>query len=227
MAPPPDRVWVSKRSAIDRRAETQEPPGVVAAPGAHGLRRSIGLLAPIVIAIALTAVTLSGLTTARGRIAASTASQTLLTAGRIDLIVDSGGNPAVQQLLFDESGLFPGVTLYRCLMVSYEGSFDSAIIRLHGRETGGTGLGAYLDISLDRGSGSDPECGDFVGESTMYSGRLDGLLRNHSTFDSGIRIADPAVPDQITTVRFRIEVVDDNDTQALTTEFLVLFEARP
>ena len=112
-------------------------------------------------------------------------------------------------------------------MVSYQGSFDSAIIRLHGRETGGTGLGAYLDISIDRGSGSDPGCGDFVAESTMYIGQLDALLRNHSTFDSGIRIAEPAVLDQITTVRVRIEVVGDNDAQDLTTEFLVIFEARP
>jgi hypothetical protein len=219
--------WVSKRSAADERSATQRRSEHDAAASAPAFRRYFRLVAPLAIAIALTAVVLSGLTTARGRIAASTGTQSLLTAGQIDLVIESGSDGAVQQLLFDEDGLYPGKVLHRCLVVSYRGSIDSAAIRLYGHETGGTGLSAYLDMTIERGSGTDPACRDFAGMSTMYSGRLDTLLTEHSTFATGLRVAEPAFADQTTTLRVRIEVVDDNDAQDRTTRFMVLFEVRP
>ncbi len=219
--------WVSKRSAADARSVTQHPSGPDAAPNGSSVGRYLRLLAPVAVAIALTAVTMSSLTTARGRIASSTGTESLLTAGHIDLVVESGSDAAVQQLLFDQGGLYAGQVLHRCLVVSYRGSFESAAIRLHGRHVGGTGLGAYLDMTIERGSGTDPGCGDFSGTSVMYSGRLDALLAEHSTFDTGLRVAEPAFRDQTTTLRIRIEVVDDDEAQDRTTRFSVLLEVRP
>ena len=217
---------VSKRSAADARFVTQ-PSGLDAASDVSSFRRYLRLLAPIAIAIILTVVTLSSLTTARGRIAASTESQGLLTAGHIELVVGSGSESAVKQLPFDRDGLYPGQVLQRCLVVSYRGPFESAAIRLHGRGTGGTGLGAYLDMTIERGSGDDPECGDFTRTATMYAGRLDRLLAEHSTFSTGLRVAEPTLAGQTTTLRVRIEVVDDDDAQDRTTRFVVLLEVRP
>lgn len=218
---------VSRRLEVHARSVRARPTSIVARMDASRVRRSAALLIPLAGAIALTLIVLSSATTARGRIAASTDTQSLFGAGIVDLIVETGADGAVHQLAFDETGLYGGQVLQRCLLVSYHGSFDTAALRLHGRDDGGTGLDRYLQTTIESGSGTDHECDDFTGETVLFEGLLDALLSDHSTFDSGLRIDDRAVPDRTTTVRVRVEVSDDNDAQDLTTRFHLVFEVRP
>jgi len=190
--------------------------------------RRVALLAlPALAAIVLTLTTLAGVGAARGRIAASTSSQSLFAAGRIDLLVESGQVAATRDLLFDRDGLYAGQVLERCLQVSHHGSFDEASIRLHGTETGGDGLASFLSIAIDTGSGTDPECLDFTTESEIHRGRLDSTLARHSSFASGIRLAENAPTQHVTNIRIRLEVADDNDAQGRETRFVLTFEAQP
>lgn len=218
---------MSRARATNARTVQQRTAAIAAAPDVSRIRRYVGLLVPLAVAIALTVVTLSSLTTARGRFAASTESQSLLSAGFIDLVLESGSDSAVQELVFDEGPLGAEQVVSRCLVVRYEGSFETAAIRLHGQPTGGTGLGAYLDVTIERGAGIEPDCGDFSHASTMFAGRLDSLWAGHSAYDAGLRVAEPAYADESTTVKIRIEVIDDNDAQELSTSFVMYFEARP
>lgn len=223
----PDMDWVSRRLEAHARSVRTRTTSIVARVDPSPLRRWVTLIIPLAGAIALTVIVLSGATTARGRIAASTDTHSLFGAGSINLVVDTGAEAAVHQLPFDETGLYGGQVLQRCLLVSYEGSFDTAALRLHGRDDGGTGLGRYLDVTIETGSGTDYECGDFIREEVAYEGSLDVLLSDHSTFDSGLRIDDRAVPGRTKMVRVRIEVIDDNDAQDLITRFHLVFEVRP
>lgn len=219
--------WVSRGLNADARSVMPPPRITEPVTERSAVRRLATVAAPLLAAAALTVVTLTGLSSARGRIAASTSSQSLMGAGSIDLVVGSGSSQALEQLAFDETGLYAGQILERCLTVTVHGSFDEAAIRLHAQETGGNGLSSFIDASVQRGSGTDPECTDFMASSPMYTGPLDQLLGSHSTFASGLPVAEPAVVDQQTTVRIRLEVVDDNDAQDRTTTFDLLFEARP
>jgi len=95
---------------------------------------------------------------------------------------DNGDGSSMMTL----TGAMPGDTTSACIKVTYDGSIPSAV-RLHGT-TAGTGLDAYLDLKVTRGTYSSstpafkscvnfqPDAADYIGAGTgvIYSGTLQG-----------------------------------------------------
>lgn len=161
--------------------------------------------------------------TASGRISAQTSTRSnLFSAGRIDLEV--GG---AEELLFDADGLYPGVSVERCLTLSYRGTIDDAGIRLSARRDGGDGLDAFLETTISIGEGSDPECSDHRPSSTRFVGTLDDLWDAHPDYERGVRIENEADEGFETTVRLAVTVLDDQRAQGRSTDFWIVLEARP
>lgn len=190
-----------------------------------------GFVAPLVALLVLLAgayVVWAGTSTASGRIAASTSNESsFIAAGAIDLTVDAGEGAASTGLLIDAAGLYPGLRVERCFAVSYAGTLQGVPVRLFGQPGGGTGLEAFIDTEIERGSGTDNECGDFSATATLFEGTLLALWEQHGSFDRGVPVIEAADDGATTWVRIAIEVVDDNDAQALTTAFWLTLEARP
>ncbi len=95
--------------------------------------------------------------------------------------------------LFNLTGMRPGDSTSRCLIVTYTGTLQSEV-RLYGT-TSGTGLDPYLDLKVTRGtySPSTPaygSCTNFVadaadylaqGAGVIYNGTLEGYADNYSS----------------------------------------------
>lgn len=96
-------------------------------------------------------------------------------AGTVSLTDDDSGNAMFANL----TGLKPGNSFTRCIVVTYDGSLPSKV-RLHG-STGGTGLDAYLSLKVTRGTKSSgfSGCGDFNADGANYvSGEANGVIYN-------------------------------------------------
>src|SRR3954468_8253984 len=79
------------------------------------------------------------------------------------------------------SSAVPGATDTGCMTVTYTGSLASAV-RLYGTSTG-SGLDAYLDLKITRGSfsGAPPafdSCASFTPDATDYVGSGGGVIYN-------------------------------------------------
>jgi hypothetical protein len=79
------------------------------------------------------------------------------------------------------SAAVPGATTSACIKVTYDGSLP-ATVRLYGTTTG-SGLDAYLDLKITRGtySPSDPafkSCTNFQADGTNYIGAGNGVIYN-------------------------------------------------
>ena len=99
-----------------------------------------------------------------------------LQAGSVKLS-DNGDGSSMLSL----SAALPGDTTSACIKVTYDGSIPSTV-RLHGTTTG-TGLDAYLDLKVTRGtySPSTPafkSCTNFQPDGTNYIGAGNGVIYN-------------------------------------------------
>ena len=99
-----------------------------------------------------------------------------LEAGSVKLS-DNGDGSSMLSL----TGALPGDTTSACIKVTYDGSIPSTV-RLHGTTTG-TGLDAYLDLKVTRGtySPSAPafkSCTNFQPDGTNYIGAGNGVIYN-------------------------------------------------
>lgn len=193
---------------------------------------SLGFIAlaigSLLVIIAAGVFVWSGVTTASARIATTTSNESsLLTAAAIDLVVDAGSEVASTGLLIDAGGLYPGLRLERCFEVTYFGNAADVPIRLFGRAGAGTGLEAFIDATIDVGSGSDNECSDFKGRATLFDDTLLELWNRHGSFAAGLPLISSASDGESTFVRVTVEVLDDNQAQDLTTAFWLTIEARP
>ena len=92
-------------------------------------------------------------------------------------LTDNGDGSSMLSL----SAAVPGAATSACIKVTYDGSLP-ATVRLHGTTTG-TGLDAYLDLKITRGtySPSDPafrSCTNFQPDGTNYIGAGNGVIYN-------------------------------------------------
>ena len=95
-------------------------------------------------------------------------------AGTVSITDDDSGSA-----MFSLTGLKPGDTSTKCIVVTYTGSLASTV-RLYGT-TAGTGLDSYLDLKVSRGSissASFPSCSSFTADSTDYIGAGAGVVYN-------------------------------------------------
>jgi hypothetical protein len=134
----------------------------------------------------------------------------------------------------------PGATDFGCITVSYTGSLASAV-RLYGTTTG-TGLAAYLDLEVTRGSfsGAPPAfdaCTTFTADPTNYLGAGAGIIYNGTLQDFADDYAaghvDPlaASPETWTTneshvYKLRITLQNNPSAQGKTAPQTFTWEAR-
>lgn len=192
------------------------------------LRKFVAPAVALIIILSGVFFVWSGVVTASARFSASTSNESsFISAAAIDLNVDAGEDAASTGLLIDAAGLYPGLRIERCFVVSYTGALDDVPVRLFGRAGGGTGLEAYIDATIEQGAGSDNQCSDFTSSGVLFDDTLRTLWDRHGSFAAGLPIIEAADDGSSAWVRISIEVVDDNDAQDLTTAFWLTLEARP
>lgn len=143
--------------------------------------------------------------------------------------------------MFDLQGLAGDDTHSRCIKVSYTGTMP-AEVSLYGT-TGGTGLDAYLDLTVTRGAYSPTDdtfsdCTNFVADSTtyiagqaagvVYTGTLEGFADD---FDSGVVDPTAGSPESWTNpeshvYKFTVTVRNDAEAQGLNATQTFTWEAR-
>lgn len=130
--------------------------------------------------LALTAITLAAAlagTQTWAAYNATTASTANSFASGSVTLTDNDSDTAMLTL----AAAVPGNSDSGCITVSYTGSLASAV-RLYGTTTG-TGLDAYLDLKVTRGSfsGAPPtfdSCTNFTADATNYLGAGNGVIYN-------------------------------------------------
>jgi hypothetical protein len=179
--------------------------------------------------IALVAVLISGALVLSATNAAFTATTTnpgnAFAAGTVTLTDNDSG-----ATMFSPSNLKPGESYSSCITVTYSGSLPS-LVKLYGSTPGGTGLGAYVDLTITRGTisaGSFGDCTSFTPDSTDYLGDGAGVLYKDTlaNFPTSIGSAvddlhAASVPEAWTTseahaYKFTATLRDDNNAQGLT-----------
>ena len=192
---------------------------------------SLGFVALAVGSVAVLAaaglLAWSSVTTAQGRFAGTTGTQSLLTAAVVDLSLGLGEAGTASDLIVDGGGMYPGKLLQRCVVVNYFGSAPSPQVRMFAGQPSGRGLDQFLETRVTLGRGSDPDCADFSGQASVFTGTLADLSVRHPSFDQGIEVLRPAGDAASVTVRFALDVISDNRAQGLDTEIVVTLEVRP
>ena len=197
-------------------------------------RRPRGRLVAAILAIGLVAAAAGG-----GTWAAFTAN-TANSGDRIEAggvaISDNDSGSALLALTAAQ----PGNTDTGCIKVSYAGSLASEV-RLYGT-TSGTGLDAYLDLTVTRGTYTPSEpgfdsCTNFQADSTNYLGAGAGVIYSGTlqdfpdTFAGGLVDPTSGSPESWTSAEvhvYRIQVTLKNNSaaQGLNTSQTFTWEAR-
>jgi len=144
-------------------------------------------------------------------------------AGDVVLTDDDSG-----VAMFDVSNMAPGDSVAHCIEVTYEGSLTPAGISLYVApgDLTGSGLGAFLDLTVQVGSGgSFGGCSGFTG-TTAFTGTLAGFATDHADFGSGAGVWAAAATDESRTYRFVFTLQDDNDAQGLSAGVAFTWEAQ-
>jgi hypothetical protein len=128
--------------------------------------------------------------------------------------------------MFSAVGLTPtSSALTKCITVTYSGSL-AASVRLYGSITGGTGLGTYLNLTVERGSGvSFASCTGFAAAETAYSGTLAGFAAAHTNHGNGAGTWNPASSGSAV-YRFTITVQDPPEARNKSVTATFTWEAR-
>jgi concanavalin A-like lectin/glucanase superfamily protein len=158
-------------------------------------------------------------------------------AGSIVLSDDDGGSNVISL-----AGAVPGSTQTACVTVTYTGTLG-AQVRLYAN-TGGTGLGTYLTLSVTRGTfGSPPgggSCTGFTADGTDYANWGAGVVYNGllssfpSTWTTGV--VDPSTStsptaevwttNEVHAYQLQVTVADNESAQSLTATPTLTWEAR-
>jgi len=130
--------------------------------------------------------------------------------------------------MFSASNLKPGDNTVGCIEVTYSGSLDGNV-RLYGAITAGDGLEAYLDLTIERGTGT---CASFGTSTAVWTNGTDGdlgvFMGSETDFANGSDnwAVTGGGPDDVVPYRFTIVQQDDNDAQGLSSTVTFTFEAQ-
>ena len=104
-------------------------------------------------------------------------------AGDIVIVDDDDGVSA----MFNAANMAPDDTVVNCILVTYQGTLTPADVSVYG--TSGGSLDAYLDLTIEEGSGGD--FGDCAGvgfspTSTVFNNTLANFAATRTNFGNGI-----------------------------------------
>jgi hypothetical protein len=101
------------------------------------------------------------------------------TTGTVAISDDDGGTA-----LFTATGLKPGSTGQKCILVTSTGNLASTV-KLYGTGLSGT-LGSDIDLDVEEGTpGTFSSCSTFTG-SSLYSGTVAGFAGAKTSFATGV-----------------------------------------
>lgn len=129
------------------------------------------------------------------------------TAGTVTL-----GDDDSSTALFSLSGLKPGNTGTKCIVVTFTGSLASTVkLYMTAASSSGT-AGTYIDLTIDEGTGGSfaAGCGSFVAGTRIYSGTLANFATTSTGFASGVGTFAPAANGNTKVYRFSYSI-QDND----------------
>ena len=128
--------------------------------------------------------------------------------------------------MFNTTGMKPGDSVTDCIVVTYSGTLVPATARLYG-VSGGTGLDAYLNLTIEEGSGgSFGSCVGFTLSTTPFTGTLATFAATHTNFGNGITGWSPAANPESKTYRFTLTLQDNNSAQGLNGTGTFTWEAQ-
>ncbi len=143
------------------------------------------------------------------------------SAGTVVITDDDGGSA-----MFNAANMKPGTSNTNCIVTTYSGSLVPADVRLYG-VAGGTGLDAYLDVTIDIGTGGVfGNCTGFISSSTLFSGTLATFAATHTNFGNGIAGWSPAVNPESRTYQITVSLQDNNAAQGLNGTATFTWEAQ-
>lgn len=145
-----------------------------------------------------------------------------------DVVIDDDAASA----LFTVPAMQPGDVVTRCINVNYTGSLDAAT-KMYGAVTAGTGLADYINVEIERGTGStDAACTGFSSTASLWTTAGDGDLGvfTSTTTDYATGIDNWAVTGGGATdsasYRIQVELQNDNNAQGLTSTVSLTWEAQ-
>jgi predicted ribosomally synthesized peptide with SipW-like signal peptide len=138
----------------------------------------------------------------------------VVTAGSVNITTDSPGTAA-----YSLPTAKPGDTAQRCFQVTYSGSLPSTV-KFYRGALSGDGLESYVNLVIQKGTGTATNCSDFAaaanGGSAIYSGTLGAF--SATSFAGGVSVLNRAgsaswtnaAPNNVVT--FRIQATLDAAT---------------
>jgi hypothetical protein len=129
--------------------------------------------------------------------------------------------------MFTASDMAPGTPVIKCIVVSYSGTLTPSDVNLYGVVSGGNGLDAYLDLTIEEGSGGTfTDCTGFASSSTIFTGTLANFAVTHDNFSNGAGVWNPAANPELKTYRFTVTLQDNNLAQGLNATATFTWEAQ-
>lgn len=146
-------------------------------------------------------------------------------AGSVVIADDDTGSALV-----NVTGLVPTDTDSRCLNVTYTGSVASAV-RLYATGYSDSGLGQYLTITVEEGTGATGgaslDCSGFTGGTALYTGTLHGFATTNTSYAAGVSSWAPTgAGPEVKSYRLTWTVQDDNNANGASTQVSLTWEAR-
>lgn len=140
-------------------------------------------------------------------------------AGTVAISDDDNGSA-----MFSATGLKPGDTGSKCILVTYGGTLASAV-KLYGVASGS--LAQYLDLTVEQGNGGTSSgCGSFAPESTLYNGTLSGFPTAAGNYATGVGSWTPGAAGATKTYRFTYTLRNDNAAQGQSASATFTWEAQ-
>ncbi len=112
--------------------------------------------------------------------------------------------------MFGNLTLAPGVTVDRCIEVTYAGNVDPGPVVMYAASTTGD-LAPYLDLTIQIGTdtaGAFGSCGGFAPSATLFTGTLGGFGTDHGGSGDGLPTWDPGDEQESRSFRFSVSVRD-------------------
>ncbi|HQY33731.1 MAG TPA: hypothetical protein PLS68_07155 [Actinotalea sp.] len=136
--------------------------------------------------------------------------------------------------LFTVSGLTPGETGSRCIVVHYGGDVFANVKTygaFHDTDANGTpdavGLAPYLNLTVTLGTGAQPDCTDFSPGGATFTGTADAFVTAHHDFATGgLTWMTAAAAPEDATYRITYQLADDDAAQGQDLTLDVIWEAQ-
>jgi hypothetical protein len=147
-------------------------------------------------------------------------------AGAVTLTDDDAGVAMYSSL----TGLTPASgSLVRCILVTYTGTV-TAPVKLYAGALGGTGLAPYLNIQIEKGTGTTfgSTCTGFTGGTVIYTtNTLSTFASAKTDYTSGVATGwSPTGSGQTQAFRFTMSVADNNLANGLNCTLPFTWEAQ-